>query len=470
MPNADSGAPAPARPPGPVPEADLLTGGSGTFLAASSMRPLPANWLEEEYALQGTAISYVADGELPADGTYTLRENATADYRTRIVVRRPTSAEDFNGSVVVEWLNVSGGVDANPDFAYLTDELFRDGYAWVGVSAQHVGVEGGPVLVSTPVSEEAGAGKGLRVLDPDRYESLSHPGDAFAYDIFTQVARRLRVRGDDSLLGDLEPTLLLAVGESQSAFMLTTYANGVHPLVQQYDAFLIHSRGGGAAPLGEPGTGIDLLSGISGAATRVRADLSVPALILETETDLLFVLNYYPARQPDTDFLRTWEIAGTAHADSYLLGDIGDLLDCAAAINAGPHHFVAKAALRHLDSWARGGDAPPEAPRLEITEGGEAPAFVRDDNGNALGGIRTPQVDVPVDALSGEPVGGSIACTLFGSTTPLPSERLAELYESREAYLGAYTKAADAAIQSGFVLAEDRDALLADADADRLGQ
>jgi hypothetical protein len=116
---------------------------------------------------------------LPADGFFVLREDASAEYRTRIVVRRP-SAADFNGTVVVEWLNVSGGLDANPDFVYLADELYRGGYAWVGVSAQRLGIEGGPVLISTPVSADAGAGSGLRALDPERYGELHHPGDAFA--------------------------------------------------------------------------------------------------------------------------------------------------------------------------------------------------------------------------------------------------------------------------------------------------
>ena len=33
------------------------------------------------------------------------------------------------------------------------------------------------------------------------------------------------------------------------------------------------------------------------------------------------------ARQPDTDLIRTWELAGTAHADRYLLtgGGVGRL-------------------------------------------------------------------------------------------------------------------------------------------------
>ena len=130
-------------------------------------------------------------------------------------------------------------------------------------------------------------------------------------------------------------------------------------------------------------------------------------------------------------------------------------------VNRGQQSFVLRAALRHLDRWARGGAPPPPAPRLQTTDEG----FVLDDNGNARGGVRTPAVEAPVATLSGRPwPGASIACRLFGSTVALPDARLRELYADRDAYLAAYARAADAAIGAGFVLAEDRDALLAEAE------
>lgn len=455
------------RPEGPAAEiSGPLTGGGGINLAAISGEPDldEAGWVEEEYAAEGTATSYRSDGDLPSDGRFVLEEDAAADYRTRIVVRRPADAADFNGTVVVEWLNVSGGVDAGPDYSYTADELLRGGYAWVGVSAQRIGIEGGPVAVTVAAAEGV-AGKGLRTLDPERYGDLQHPGDAFSYDIYTQVGRALRDPGATDALGGLEPGRVLAVGESQSAFALTTYVNGVQPLTLAYDGFLIHSRGGAAAPLGEPDVGIDIAGTIGGSPTQIRTDLDAPIVVLETETDLLGILSYHPARQPDGERFRLWEVAGTAHADAFLLGPLADMVGCSTPINAGPHHFVVKAALRSLDTWVTSGDTPPEAPRLEIDDGDGTPAFVRDDDGNALGGIRTPQVDVPVATLSGEASdSASVACLLMGSTTPLPADRLGELYPSADEYVDAYAEAADAAIEAGFVLDDDREALLADAD------
>jgi hypothetical protein len=454
-----------ARPDGPAAELEALTGGNGVFVASLGGPDLAAaGWVEEEYAASGTAVSYGSATDLPTDGTFELEARLEDEFRTRVLVRRPADPSEFNGTVVVEWLNVSGGLDASPDFSYLADELLRGGYAWVGVSAQLIGVEGGEVAVTIEAAGDV-AGQGLRNIDAERYGSLSHPGDAYSYDIFTQVARAVRA-GRDGVLGALDPEVVLAAGESQSAFALTTYANGVQPLTEAFDGFLIHSRGAAAAPLGVPGAAIDIAGTIGLPPTRLRTDLPVPVLVVETETDVGGFLNYQAARQPDTDLLRVWEIAGTAHADAYLLGPMADAIGCTRPINDGPHHFVVKAALRHLDTWIRAGDVPPTAGPIEL----EAGTIARDGDGNALGGIRTPHVDVPVATLSGDPSpGGSIACTLMGSTTSLAPERVGTLYPSVDDYLTAYEAAADAAIEAGFVLAEDRDALLAEADPDAIG-
>lgn len=462
------------RPDGPVGSINgPLTAGNGINLVAANVPDLPDGWVEEEFTIAGTAVSYQAAGELPTDGTYSLDERDSADYVTRVVVRRPGSADDFNGTVVVEWLNVSAGLDSAPDYTFMGAEIVRGGYAWVGVSVQRIGVEGGSTAVSAPMGDEFGAGTGLRAIDPARYGELRHPGDAYAYDIFTHVARTLRTPGPVDPLGGLEPVRLIAVGQSQSGYALTTYANGIQPLARQYDAFVIHSRGGAAAPLGEPGAGIDMAGTIGGDPTTIRPDLGVPVLILESESDVLGILNFLPARQPDTEHIRVWEVAGTAHADAFQIGippdAVADMMGCTEPVNAGPLHFVAKAALRHVDQWAAGGEPPPSALPLGVDASASPAVFVRDANGNATGGVRTPLVDVAVDALSGAPVeGSSVICLLFGSTRPLPAERLAELYPTPEDYLAAFTASTDEAIAAGFVLPEDRDALLAAADPTRI--
>ena len=459
------------RPAGPAAALAPLEGGEGVALATAGTGPAldEAGYAEAEYAATGTATSYTSAGPLPGDGTFELEPGEEADYATRVVVRRPEDPDAFNGTVVVEWLNVSGGADAAPDYTYLADELLRGGYAWAGVSAQRIGIEGGEVAVQVPGLEGAGLGQGLRAQDPDRYGELHHPGDAFSYDIYTQVGRALRSSGEGKPLDGLDVERVLAVGESQSAFALTTYVNGVQPLTGAFDGFLVHSRGGASAPLGEPDAGIDIAGTVGGEPTTIRADNDVPVIVVQTETDVVGLLGYLPARQPDDDHLRLWEVAGTAHADKFQLGDTEDLLGCAQPINRGQQAFVLRAALRHLDTWVADGTPPPEAPRLEVDESGSSPSFVLDPVGNVQGGVRSPAVDAPVDVLSGlAPEGSSIICLLMGSTTPLDDEQLGELYASRDEYLTAYEEATDAMIDAGFALEEDRDQLLDGAIPDRI--
>jgi hypothetical protein len=191
-------------------------------------------------------------------------------------------------------------------------------------------------------------------------------------------------------------------------------------------------------------------------------------LDVQTEGDLTSVLNSYAARQPDSDTFRLWEVAGTSHADAHLVGPNAKSLDCSVPINNGPMHIVAKAAWHSLKGWIETGKPPNIVPRLEVSKS-PPPQIRRNADGIALGGVRTPPVDVPVAALSGIPgPNPSTICLLLGSTQPLSAARLAQLYSATNDYLQRYTKAADNAIASGFVLPEDREALMAFADPSRV--
>ena len=84
--------------------------------------------------------------------------------------------------------------------------------------------------------------------------------------------------------------------------------NWIASAANVYDGFLIQSRG-------SYGTAINSTSSASMPPTaHIRADVGRPVMTIESETDL-FGYGFYPARQPDTDFVRTWELAGTAHQD-----------------------------------------------------------------------------------------------------------------------------------------------------------
>jgi hypothetical protein len=135
-----------------------------------------------------------------------------------------------------------------------------------------------------------------------------------------------------------------------------------------------------------------------------------------------------------------------------------DRLDCGVPVNDGPMHVVVKAALRRLDSWVRAGQAPPKGRRLAIDD---ADAIVRDPAGIAVGGVRTPPVDVPVVVLSSKQgPAASVICLLLGSTTPMTAEQLAARYDSPAQYRRQYARDTDATIDAGFALLADRRALL----------
>ncbi len=453
-----------------IPAATLegpVTGGSGSpFLATTSFDLATVGYVQEEFFLAGTASAYVNVGPLGTDGKWTVTPGATAPYKTRIVVYRPSNRKRFNGTVIIEWLNVSGGIDAAPDWLQAHTGLLRDGFAWVGVSAQYVGVEGGPGLVPIPGVPI----QHLKSVDPARYGSLSHPGDGFSYDIYSQAGAALRSRGGGlDPLGGLKAKRFIAAGESQSAFRMVNYINAVHPIAHVYDGYLVHSRGSIVpTPLSEgvvpPGDAL------------IRDDVDVPVLEFQTEGDVFALLGSIRVRQDDTGHFRLWEVAGTSHADAYPAYGAADLgkdpaivapvitsgvgggiiiITCDHPVNSGPQHFVLNAAFATLDRWVRRGTPPPSMPRLD-TNPGPPPTLVLDAHGNGSGGVRTPQLDVPIATFAGsQPPGSSILCRLFGTTTLFDEGTLHALYPTHGAFVSAYAKAIRRAVKSGALLKPD---------------
>jgi hypothetical protein len=441
------------------------TGGAGVPGAINStvFDLSTVGYTQSEFLLSGNASSFgfTAGTTNTANGQWSVTADAVQQpYRTRAVVYRPADAAEFNGTVIVEWLNVTNQSDGAIDWIYTHNELIRSGAAYVGVSAQSIGVTA------------------ARNADPARYGpaggNLIHPGDSFSYDIFSQAGQAVR-DSSATILGGLTPSRVIAVGESQSGSRLTTYVNALHLLHDVYDGYLIHSRGANGSALRQS----PLAAVAAPGPTLIRTDLGVPAFVVQAEGDSRAV------RQPDSEIYRLWEIAGSAHLDMYGLG-IGQQdpgLDgsaaqqlfnlmltptnnplpglvppCTLPVNSGPHHWVIQAAMSSLIRWVETGVAPATAPRLQTT-GLATDPLVLDARGNAVGGVRTPHVDVPVATIRGtgntQLVPGLGFCTLFGVTTPFGTATLESIYPSHTAFVDQWNASVDAAVSAGFMLAAD---------------
>ncbi len=464
----NSSSPPPAQEPLPEEPAFLAIANPEVSLPPDIGAPLDfgivnlasVGYEQQEYFVAGTATSFGNVNEFDRDGLWEAEPAEEADYATRVLVRRPIDANHFNGTVVVEWMNVSSGFDTTPEWDNGHVEMIRSGYIWVGVSAQLVGIEG---------RENSFVPFHLKGINPERYAELLHPGDSFSYDMFSQVAQSLRNPGAIDPLNGMVPERLIGSGLSQSAFFLTTYVNAVHPLYNPYDGYIIHSRGAYSAPLSmEPQTQIE-----TPAEVLIRTDLNVPVLTLQSETDVLRgTLNSVLSRQDDTDNLRLWEVTGTSHSDRYSSGvgwtDAGDdpsaaavreldniqgFIQCDLPMNSGPMHYVFNAALHGMNEWIIGGTPPPLGAPLDVSD--DLMSFVLDDNGNVTGGIRTPYVDAPVAVLSGLGQSGESFCGLFGVTALYSNNQLASLYVDQAGYVDAVTTATNAAVEERFLLPAD---------------
>jgi hypothetical protein len=479
-----------SRVPTPTVQGPILPSSGISYLGSTIFNPSVVGYEQSEFFLSGTATAYKSNSPLPKDGKWQVTPQTTAPYTTRVVVYRPIDPSKFDGTVVVEWLNVTGGIDAPAAWLNAHIQMIRQGMAFVGVDAQAGGLNG----QAGSIAAKDGAG-GIKQTDPARYGSLHHPGDSFSYSIYQQAGQALHADGSE-LLGGLLPQHVIALGESQSAFRLVTYIDALQPLSPGiYDAYFVYSRGGDGADLSQsPQKKIPTPT-----PTYIRNDLHVPVFLFETESDLLG-LGYLAARQPATRYIREWETAGTAHDDTYGLlysrNDTGDgtadtsafssmlnppkdpipgIVDCDAPINAGSHTYELRAAVKAVNTWVAGGNAPPQSPRLQVNPTNRH-AFLHDANGNARGGIRSPQVAAPVAKLSGvgqpgappvhtsagantQAVSGQTLCGIFGTTVPFSAAKLAQLYPTHAVFVKKWDSATATEVKQGYLLPADAQTL-----------
>jgi hypothetical protein len=448
-----------------------ITGGKGWAFGAPVTDLDALGYCAEEYFLEGNAVRYqpVSGTDLGRDGRWQVEPVESAAYKTRLVVVRPLDPASFNGTVIVLWNNVSAGYEnfAGGD----SPEVYEDGFAYVAVSVQRVGVHGLP-----------GDPQGLRDWDPERYGSLRIPSDDFSFDIYTQAANLVapgRPRHDLDPMGGLEVHRLIAQGASQSAARLASYLDGVQPLTRRFDAFFLVMYFGGGTPL-QVGDEVMTVREAAADASQpripeglhlLRDDLGIPIMVVNTECE---ATSCYPVRQPDSDRFRYWEVAGASHVSLPAMAsssprmerDFGfaiPLDETMQSINQVSVSPVVDAALHHLQVWLIDGTPPPTQPHIAFE--GDPAEIARNEHGIARGGIRLPQVEVPLGHNSAIQQTPDIFARLVGYHESFPEEKVHALYGSRDGYLTRYAEATRAAAAAAVILPRDVDPLLADAEA-----
>jgi Alpha/beta hydrolase domain len=258
-----------------------------------------------------------------------------------------------------------------------------------------------------------------------------------------------------------------AGGASQSGRFLGIYYNTVQPLAHVFDGFLF---------------------ALSDSSLPPRGDVGTKAIRVFTENDIIRGAAVPSQTVPDSGVLRTWEIAGASHVPAYAtntdptnfrstLGGIQTREFGPAAplqcTNPGPSQVeswaVFHAAYAALNTWVRAGIAPRPGQPLAVINSTPPASLVRDVNGIAEGGIRLPDVEVPVGLNDGinSPVSLdnplSVFCVLWGTHRDFTQAQLDLLYLSNGDYRTQVVDVLRRLQNQHFVLAEDVPTLLRDA-------
>jgi hypothetical protein len=412
------------------------------------------DYVEEEFFVSGDACRYSGVGLTNAT------KGACFPYTTRIIVRRPSSPEAFNGTVLAEWQNVTAQYEVDHYWHESSEHFLRAGYAWVGVSAQRAGIQ------PLPGPAAALGINTLKAWNPIRYAPLDVTAsgavldDGLRFDIYSQAVQALRSPTGVDPLGPLDPTTVLALGTSQSGSNLAAYYNSIYPLNEPVvDGFFIgESRG------------------------VVRTDQPTPVFRFLSEVDVRF--NFAP---PDTASYRQWEVAGASHAGAGFLDNIVPLLErdrvttaptaCARpAPSRIPKKYAYNAAFDHLDAWVQASVPPPISPRISFT----GSAMVRDADGNALGGIQLSEHDIataensatnaPDPGVPATQNPGGLFCGLFGTHVSFSEARISQLYRNKGRYVSQVARANEANVAAGYILAVDSGISTSDAARSSIGR
>ena len=426
-------------------------------------------YAEAEYLLSGTSNRYIT-GE---DG-FPQSTGEALPYTTRMIIRQPKQAKPSH--VVVEIINSTAGFDIERVWADSWRYFVRHGITYVGITSK-------PNVFSA-----------LQRYDSARYQALSWPrtdpedgpADPFwgpldqemgaAWDIFLEAPEYLR--SPESPL-QATPKCIFLAGWSQSCSYINRLLNSfVYPgRTAGKDVYDGYFAAGGVHKLSIPLCMAERKQELPAMERRVDF-CPVPLMELNTESENSDFGGFqgYSARREDSDtpgFLyRYLEIPGSCHdstdsARDYTRFDtdveraLGHPLkgfDLLPHPNRYPKRFGFHLAWRNLIAWASSGISPIRLPRIEKDGFGNNRT---DFMGNAVGGLRTPLLELPAGRYlswnDNLPGGRNY---LMGHEEPFSPAWLRETYGSLDAYIARAAECTDVCIAKGMLLPEDRQDML----------
>jgi hypothetical protein len=395
-------------------------------------------YTEAEYLLSGTASSYAG----PATGPPTVVSSGHR-YVTRVLARYPKQSTRFSGRVVIEPFNTTYCIDLDALWWHVATLLQAQGDAWIGIS------------------ERAWSAAELKRRDPQRYADIDIPSNDLAWDMLRAIGTLVKQGGEHSPLRHLPVRHVYLGAYSQSGVDTATFAMAFGALTRTtdgrpaYDGFFPASHAASLTPLA-------VGEGLPRFECAPIPPVGVPVIEVQPQSDVEgFSFDEFvnpgsaSVRREDSDAaedrFRLYEIAGAPHA--------AKIVGCDGNGSSFPTSAFIRAALRHLFRWAEDNIAPPKAPRIALAIDEAVAEAAVDRFGNALGGVPSPFLDVPIARYEAHSAPGPV-CKLAGREALLPYEVLADRYGDVQTYLAEFTISLDATIEAGFLLEDDRAALL----------
>lgn len=462
--------------------------------------PVPEGYVIDEYFVSGVGNIY----EFTPTGVRIVSPCPPAassgctgvPYTTRMIVKRPQHDKDFSGTVVIEALNPSAGFDIAAVWDRSRDLFTANGDIFIGFSSKSVIVNA------------------LKEWNPARYAPLHWdylpfaPGsnnaaeDGITFDIAAQIGALIKTGGSASPLNGLPVKHVIESGFSQDGSFTFTQADVFHAIERMPGGAPVYD---GYLPMGTNGPaninfGLTPNGALPQTDPRIRMQpRDAPVIHVDTETEIslgTLTASGLAFQRPDGDEpgdrYRLWEVPGASHvsndfnevaptlerdaaqilhlplADSPPLGCThqqfidGPIVGIPGVIS--PNNFplsnVQNAAFESLLRWIETGASPAHGMLIQVDTNTTPPHIVRDAQGNALGGVRTPFVDVPITTyVPSDTVAEASAlsgfCVLYGYNVPFDAAKLASLYGNHGGYVSKFTQGANQAVKEGFWLRSD---------------